>query len=84
MAGYAGVTPSSLDSAKKIADALLKILYSLKSEIVISSFADVNALGNKYRINEPSTMGNWTVRFPKKYLTDETAAKLALLAAKRK
>lgn len=84
VAGYAGVTPSSLDSAKKIADALLKILYSLKSEIVISSFADVNALGNKYRINEPSTMGNWTVRFPKKYFTEETAAKLALLADSRK
>ena len=84
VAGYAGVKASSLDSAKKIADALLKILYSLKSEIVISSFADVNALGNKYRINEPSTMGNWTVRFPKKYFTDETAAKLALLADSRK
>lgn len=62
----------------------MNVLYSLKSEIVISSFADVNALGNNYRINEPSTMGNWTVRFPKKYFTDETAAKLALLAAKRK
>ena len=29
-------------------------------------------------------MGNWTVIFPKKYFTDETAAKLALLADSRK
>ena len=35
-----------------------------------------------YYANE--SMGNWTVRFPKKYFTDETAAKLALLADSRK
>ena len=83
VAKYAKVKPSSLTSAKKIADALLGVLYSLDSEIVISSFADAALLGDKYRINVPSTTGNWTVRFQKKFFTDDLSQKLAELSEKR-
>ena len=73
-----------IKSKRALTYALTDLLYSIKSQLVISSFADLCALGNEYRINEPSTLGNWRVRFKKELFTDELAARLALLAASRK
>ena len=73
-----------IKSKRALTYALTDLLYSVKSQLVISSFADLCALGNEYRINEPSTLGNWRVRFKKELFTDELAARLALLADSRK
>ena len=71
---------SELTSAKKIASALTDVLYGMNSDTVISSFGDLALLGNEYRINEPSTMGNWVVRYKKEFFTDDLAARLRNLA----
>ena len=67
-------------SAKSLAFGLTDLLYTVNSKLVISSFADLCGLDNAYRINEPSTMGNWRVRFKKELFTDELAARLLTLS----
>ena len=69
-----------MTSAKKIASALTDVLYGMNSDTVISSFGDLALLGNEYRINEPSTMGNWVARYKKEFFTDDLAARLRNLA----
>lgn len=80
VAKRAGVKIRKLTGAKKIAAAMVDILYKVKSELIILSFADACLLGNEYRINTPSTVGNWRVRFPKELFTDELAENLKRLA----
>ncbi len=59
------IRPSSLTSNKKIARAMIRLTETVKSDIVVLSFADCALLGSAYRINEPSTLGNWVVRYKK-------------------
>ena len=75
----AGVQLSNLTSAKKIASAMINILYNVRSELIILSFADACLKDNKYRINTPSTVGNWRVRFSKELFTDELSKRLKSL-----
>lgn len=79
-----GEPVGQIKSARSLAYAFTDLLYSLKSQLVISSFADLCALGNEYRINKPSTLGNWRVRFKKELFTDELAARLADLSSSRR
>lgn len=80
VAKRAGVKASDLTSVKKIVETMISVLYGVKSRLVVLSFADVCLSGNAYRINTPSTVGNWRVRFKKESFTDELAAKLKKLA----
>ena len=62
----------------------MKTLFSTKANLVITTFADLAVLDNKYRINTPSTIGNWTVRYEEKYFTDELFDSLYQLTKKSK
>ena len=69
---------------KQVATALIETLLSTKSKLTVISFADLVGLDNSYRINTPSTVGNWTVRFKKEYFTSELSARLLALTKKYK
>ncbi len=62
--------------------AFVEAAFACKAEIAIVPFADVKGLGNEYRINTPSTVGNWRVRFPKRMFDEKSAEFLAALADK--
>ena len=69
---------------KDLAGALVELAYSTKADTAIISYADVLGKDNSYRINEPSTVGNWAVRFKGKDFSPETAERLKRLAEKYK
>lgn len=69
---------------KGVAKALVELAYSTAADTVIISFADVIGADNRYRINTPSTVGNWTVRFNTSDFTEETSERLYNLAKKYK
>ena len=81
------VLPKGVEKIKKKAEvstALIETAYSVKSEITIISYQDILGYDNNYRINEPSTVGNWVVRFTKKDFTEETSERLKFLTEKYK
>lgn len=69
---------------KCVAPALIETALSTNANTVILSFADLLNLDNNYRINTPSTVGNWTVRFKKEQFTNELATYLKALTKKYK
>lgn len=77
-----GVAP--VKTKKDVAAALTELAFSTKSDLAIINFADVIGADNRYRINTPSTIGNWTTRYKKADFTPENASRLKLLAKKYK
>lgn len=71
-----------LKKRKDTASVLTETAYSTKSELVIISFADAAELDDKYRINTPSTVGNWTTRFTKQLFSEELSSRLLALTKK--
>lgn len=55
---------------------ILRAAWSSVANIAITQIQDFFLLNNDYRMNLPSTLGNWTFRLDKKYLTKENAKKL--------
>lgn len=81
------VLPSGVQkvkSKKQVAPALIETLLSSKANVTIISFADLVGLDNEYRINTPSTVGNWTVRYKQEHFSEELANKLNALTKKYK
>ncbi|MBO4323338.1 MAG: 4-alpha-glucanotransferase [Clostridia bacterium] len=81
------VLPKGADRITKKADVsatLIETAYSTRANAAIISYADVLGLDNRYRINEPSTVGNWAVRFKETAFTAETAKKLKDLVKRYK
>lgn len=76
------VAPSSISGKRALASALVETAYSVKSNLVVISFADACRLDNRYRINRPSTLGNWKVRYNSDLFSDELAEELNLLASR--
>lgn len=75
-----GVT--NVKTKKDAPSALVEIALSTDANLVILSFADLLGLDNTYRINTPSTVGNWTVRYKKEHFTSELAKRLKTLTEK--
>lgn len=75
-----GVT--KVKTKKDAPSALVEIALSTDANLVILSFADLLGLDNTYRINTPSTVGNWTVRYKKEHFTSELAKRLKTLMEK--
>ena len=69
---------------KDVPTALVETLLSTNANLTILSFADLAVLDDKYRINTPSTVGNWTVRYEKSLFTQELSEKLLALTKKYK
>lgn len=69
---------------KQVAPALIETLLSTKASLTIISFADLLCLDNTYRINTPSTVGNWTVRFKPEHFSEGLASSLLSLTKKYK
>ncbi len=67
---------------KCVAPALIETALSTSANLVILSFADLLNLDNEYRINTPSTVGNWTVRFKQNHFSDDLCKSLKSLAKK--
>ena len=81
------VLPSGVNkikTKKDVAPALIELAYSTDSDLVILNFADVLNFDNRYRINTPSTVGNWTTRFTTSDFADEIREKLYALTKKHK
>lgn len=66
----------NLTNEEGYAWGLLRACWSSVANIAITQIQDFFMLNNDYRMNMPSTLGNWTFRLDKKYLTDEMAEKL--------
>lgn len=71
-------------SKKQVAPALIETALSTEAELCIISFADLVGLDDKYRINTPATVGNWTVRFKKEHFTKEISDNLLAMTKKYK
>ena len=69
---------------KCVAPALIETALSTQANLVILSFADLLNLDNEYRINTPSTVGNWTVRYKAEHFTTELCENLKTLTKKYK
>jgi 4-alpha-glucanotransferase len=69
---------------KQVAPALIETALSTEAELCIISFADLVGLDDKYRINTPATVGNWTTRFKKEHFTEELSENLLALTKKYK
>lgn len=54
----------------------MRAAWSSVANIAITQIQDFFGLNNDYRMNLPSTLGNWTFRLDEKYLTDENAKKI--------
>jgi 4-alpha-glucanotransferase len=50
--------------------------------LTIISFADLLSLSNEYRINTPSTIGNWKIRFKKEFFSEQIAYDLYKITKK--
>ena len=77
-----GVAPVKVKS--DVPAALIETAFSTDAKLAIITPQDIFSLDDRYRINEPATVGNWTARFPKGIFTDDAAEKLYLLAKKYK
>ena len=71
-------------SKKGVAPALVEALLSTRASLTVISFADLVGLDNSYRINTPSTVGNWTVRYKNEFFTNELEEYLKALTLKYK
>lgn len=69
---------------KDVAPALVETLLSTKANLTIISFADLVGLDNEYRINTPSTVGNWTTRYKPEHFSEKLAKNLYTLTKKYK
>lgn len=69
---------------KDVAPVLIENAYATRSCLSVISYADVMNYDNRYRINTPSTVGNWTVKFKKSDFSDEKSNYLKALAEKYK
>ncbi len=78
------VVGANVRHKKDVAPFLIENAYATKSKLVVISFADVLNFDNSYRINTPSTVGNWTVRFKTEDFSDEKSNYLKTLAEKYK
>ena len=67
---------------KEVANALSETAYSSRAKLAVISFADVLGYDDTYRVNTPSTVGNWTVRYKKEDFSEKTAEYLLKLAKK--
>lgn len=65
-----------------LVDAFIDIVYASRANVAIVPMHDVLCFSSDYRINEPSTVGNWTVRYRRRLFTD-TASNLLKRKAKR-
>ncbi len=59
-----------------LVDAFIDIVYASRANVAIIPMHDVLALDSSFRINEPSTIGNWSVRYRKRLLTSTAAEML--------
>lgn len=73
---------TKVKTKKDAPSALVETALSTDANLVILSFADLLGLDNTYRINTPSTVGNWTVRYKKEHFTSELAKRLKTLTEK--
>lgn len=55
---------------------IMRAAWSSVANIAITQIQDFFCLNNEYRMNMPSTLGNWTFRLDEKYLTDESANRI--------
>ena len=72
----------SVSGKYDIVDGFIDIVYASRANVAIVPMHDVFAFSNDYRINEPGTVGNWTVRYRRRLFT-ETAASLLRRKTKR-
>ena len=56
-----------------LADAFKEIVYASRANVAILPMHDVLNLGADYRLHKPGTVGNWTVRYRKRLLTETVA-----------
>ena len=82
-----GVLPkgvTKVKTKKQVAPALIETLLSTDANLTVISFADLIPLDDAYRINTPSTVGNWTVRFKEEYFSEDISSNLYALTKKYK
>lgn len=65
-----------------LCEAFADIVYASRANAAIVPMHDLLSLGNEYRINEPGTINNWTVRYRKRQFT-QTLSELIKRKVKR-
>lgn len=59
--------------------SLIKVAYMTNSCLCMCQMQDFLGLDDDYRTNTPNTLGNWTWRMKKDWLTDELAEKISTI-----
>ena len=72
----------SVSGKYDLVDGFIDIVYASRANVAIVPMHDVLKFSSDYRINEPGTVGNWTVRYRRRLFTD-TAASLLKRKTKR-
>lgn len=73
---------NKIKTKKDVAPTLIEVALSTNANLTVLSFADLIGADNSYRINTPSTVGNWTVRFKKEHFSKELAKRIFNLTKK--
>ena len=58
---------------------MIKVAYMTSASLCMCPMQDFLDLGDDYRTNTPNTLGNWTWRMKKEWLTDELAEKISAI-----
>ena len=59
--------------------SLIKAAYTTNACLCMCQMQDCLGLDDDYRTNTPNTLGNWTWRMKKDWLTDELAEKISAI-----
>ncbi len=73
-----------IENRKEVAKTLVELACFSPSNLVIYNFADLLCLDNRYRINTPSTVGNWTTRYEKSLFSPNLSEYLLSITKKYK
>lgn len=60
-----------------VQEALIKVAYMTRADLCMCQMQDFLGLDDDYRTNTPNTLGNWTWRMKKDWLTDELECKIS-------
>ncbi|MDU2024816.1 MAG: 4-alpha-glucanotransferase, partial [Finegoldia magna] len=60
-----------------VQEALIKVAYMTRADLCMCQMQDFLELDDDYRTNTPNTLGNWTWRIKKDWLTDELGCKIS-------
>ena len=60
-----------------VQEALIKVAYMTRADLCMCQMQDFLDLDDDYRTNTPNTLGNWTWRMKKDWLTDELECKIS-------